>query len=233
MNAPGPGHQHGFSLHRLEAFSDAVFAFAVTLLVVSLEVPHSAQELFHAMQGFLAFGVCFVFLVMVWLDHHSFFRDYALTDHTTLVLNMALLFVVLLYVYPMKFLFTGLVNALVLKRPMVGIESIQEVKTLMVVYGLGFFAVNAVMGLMHLHALRLRAMLRLDAVQEVRLRGRIRGFALATSVALLSILIAGFTRDSGSVAGWTYFLLAPAYTFNGIWSGRQERLAAAKADPAP
>lgn len=221
------GHRHGFSLHRLEAFSDAVFAFAVTLLVVSLEVPHSAQELFHAMRGFLAFGICFGFLVMVWWDHHSFFRDYPLTDGRTLVLNMVLLFVVLLYVYPMKFLFTTLVDGMIFGRPVEGIQSIGEVKTLMVVYGLGFLAVNGVLALMHLHAWRRRAGLRLAPFQQARLRGRIRAHAGTCAVAGLSILIARFTSDRGSLAGWTYFLLAPLHTFNGMWTGRQERLAAA------
>jgi hypothetical protein len=49
-------------------FSDAVFAFAVTLLVVSLEVPKSFHELMAAMRGFTAFGVCFALLADVWVQ---------------------------------------------------------------------------------------------------------------------------------------------------------------------
>ena len=41
--------------HRIEAFSDAVFAFAVSLLVISLEVPKSSTELLQSMKGFFPF----------------------------------------------------------------------------------------------------------------------------------------------------------------------------------
>jgi len=220
-----PGRRHGFALHRVEGFSDAVFAFAVTLLVVSLEVPKSAQELFHTLWGFLAFGICFAFLVMVWFDHHTFFKRYPLTDTTTLVLNMTLLFVVLLYVYPMKFLFTLLVNGLFLGRPVEAVKSVAEIKTLMVVYGLGFLTVNGVLLLMHIHVWRQRVPLRLSEMDRSELTGSLGRYLINVGVALISILIARYTSDTGQGAGWTYMLLAPLQTANGFLTRRRCRRA--------
>src|SRR6476646_6662702 len=95
-----------YEITRLEAFSDAVFAFALTLLVVSLEVPHTYAELMHLIRGFLPFACCFALLVWIWYAHSAFFSRYALHDRVTTVLNAVLLFVVLFYVYRLKYLFT-------------------------------------------------------------------------------------------------------------------------------
>src|SRR5271155_944063 len=96
----------GGDITRLEGFTDAVFAFAVTLLVVSLEVPRTFTELIAVMKGFVAFAICFAVLVHVWYCHYKFSRRYGLQTVYTIVLNSALIFVVLFYVYPLKFLFT-------------------------------------------------------------------------------------------------------------------------------
>src|SRR3954468_17033604 len=85
----------GGEITRLEGFSDAVIAFAVTLLVVSLEVPKTFDELLGTMSGFLAFGISFALLVLIWHAQYTWFRRYALDDVMTVVLNMTLLFVVL------------------------------------------------------------------------------------------------------------------------------------------
>ena len=110
----------GGEITRLEAFTDAVFAFAVTLLVVSLEVPHTFADLMATMKGFVAFAICFAILVQVWYFHYKFSRRYGLQTLYTVVLNAALIFVVLFYVYPLKFLFTlavgGLSGGLTLPR---------------------------------------------------------------------------------------------------------------------
>ena len=94
----------GQQMNRIEAVSDVVFGFAFTLLVVSLEVPHTYADLINAMRGFPAFALTFAALMALWVRHYYFFRYYGLDDLVTIVLNTPLLFLVLFYVYPLKFL---------------------------------------------------------------------------------------------------------------------------------
>ena len=94
-----------------------MFAFAVTLLVVSLEVPHTFDELWLAMRQFFAFAICFALLFQVWWRHFNFFRRYGLEDAPTIALTGILLFVVLFYVYPLKFVFTLVIDQVMGSAP--------------------------------------------------------------------------------------------------------------------
>jgi uncharacterized membrane protein len=91
-----PARRH--EITRVEAFSDAVFAFALTLLVVSLEVPDSYDKLIELMAGFVPFACSFALLTWLWYEHNVFFRRYGLQDPYTVALNAILLFVVLFYI---------------------------------------------------------------------------------------------------------------------------------------
>src|SRR5919112_4637900 len=124
----------GQDVSRIEGFSDAVFAFAVTLLVVSLEVPKTFDELLATMRGFFAFAICFALLLSVWYDHYKFFRRYGLKDTPTRWLNSTLLFLMLLYVYPLKFLFTMLIDEWLGFGSSEMIEA-SQIPLLLVIYG--------------------------------------------------------------------------------------------------
>src|SRR5688500_16536123 len=75
----GIGEKGGFrwrshEVSRIEGLSDAVFGFAITLLVVSLDVPRDFSELANRMRGFLAFAISFAMLVWIWFEQHKYFR---------------------------------------------------------------------------------------------------------------------------------------------------------------
>ena len=78
-------HQQEFrnrahEVSRLEAFSDVIFGFAISLLVVSLEAPKTYEELMEMMRGMLPFALCFFIFIDMWFEHHHFYRRYALSD---------------------------------------------------------------------------------------------------------------------------------------------------------
>ena len=96
----------GNEVSRVEGFTDAVFAFAVTLLVVALEVPHTFEGLMDVVRGFPAFVICFTLLMTFWNAHYSYHRRYGLEGAFSRVMTMAIIVLVLFFVYPLKFLFT-------------------------------------------------------------------------------------------------------------------------------
>jgi uncharacterized membrane protein len=204
----------GEDVSRIEGFSDAVFAFAVTLLVVSLEVPKTFDELLATMRGFFAFAICFALLLAVWYDHYKFFRRYGLMDTPTRWLNSALLFLMLLYVYPLKFLFTMAIDEWLGFGNSEMIET-SQVPLLMVIYGAGFIAIQLVFFLMYLRAYSLRAALELDSQELSVTREEMQGFFLNVLVGLVSVAIAAL-GGVGAItwAGSVYLLVFPLQVIN-------------------
>jgi uncharacterized membrane protein len=205
----------GGEISRLEGLSDAVFAFAVTLLVVSLEVPETFDELLQVLRGFFAFAVCFAILFWVWYDHYRFFRRYGLADGITTILTGVLLFIVLFYVYPMKFLFTTLFDQMLGDALANAIER-RQVPQLMLVYGAGFIAVQLVFILLYLHAYRLADSLELDGYERLTTRSELQGLGLNMLIGLASIAIVTVGGpDAAFWSGMAYMLIMPAQTVNG------------------
>jgi uncharacterized membrane protein len=223
----------GEEVSRIEGFSDAVFAFAVTLLVVSLEVPRTFDELISTMRGFFAFAICFSLLLAVWFEHYKFFRRYGTSDSYTMRLSAVLLFIVLFYVYPLKFLFVLVVDQLLGYSTTAGssasavVEEIEpgQVPLLMVIFGAGFVAVQLVFALLYLRAYLLRDALELNVYERSKTREEIQNFLLATGVGLISIAIATLGGEAAvSWAGYAYLLLFPVLKINGyLMDSRRKR----------
>jgi uncharacterized membrane protein len=216
----------------MEGFADAVFAFALTLLVVSLEVPNTFDELLATMRGFFAFALSGWLLYSVWFDHYIFFRRYGLQDTLTMHLSSVLLFVVLFYVYPLKFLFTALMDELLGFSTQVGSSTgaiVEEIKPgqwplLVVLFSVGFVVVQLVYFLLYWRAYALRGMLELNAYEASITRQEIQGYLLLAGVGLTSIAIALLGGvEASSWAGWVYLLIWPLMRINGYIMARHRR----------
>lgn len=90
---------------RVLAFSDAVFAIIVTLLVLDLQPPHTrpgglVTALLHEWPSYVAFTISFVYIGVLWLNHHALFRLIGRVDAQLNWLNLWLLFGAVLIPFP-------------------------------------------------------------------------------------------------------------------------------------
>jgi uncharacterized membrane protein len=229
-------HEAGFrwrggEIARIEGLSDAVFGFAVTLLVVSLEVPKTFNELATLMRGFVPFAICFCLLMQVWNEQYRYFRRYNLQDGSSTILNAALLFVVLFYVYPLKFLFGYLVNGWMGGSTQVHlaggvVENVIEphqMPQLMAIFSGGYLAVSLIFVLLFGHALRRREVLELNTLEVLATKISIGAAILQGSVAALSLLLVAL--GAAGMSGLIYpILLCPGFTIYYTLMGRKRRL---------
>ena len=218
-----PARRH--EITRVEAFSDAVFAFALTLLVVSLEVPDSYDKLIELMAGFVPFACSFALLTWLWYEHNVFFRRYGLQDAWTTTLNAVLLFVVLFYVYPLKFLFTAAFSFFIpVLRPGQVTVTPPELARIFAIYGAGFVLLFAMFALLYLQAWRRRRELDLTPLEMFDTRAALGAHLVSASVGVIATGIALFApMPLPLFSGFTYFLMGPAHWVFGLSSSRRRK----------
>jgi uncharacterized membrane protein len=217
---------------RLEEFSDAVFGFALTLLVITANVPRSYPELIMLLQGIPSFACCFALLVWIWSEHDRFFERYGVQDGRTTLINSALLFVVLLYIYPLKFMFDsfmmqfGLVASPDLKR-----MTLEELARASAIYGFGFFVLMSLFALLYHNAWRQRDVLELDRIDAFDTRSHAGHHLVSAGVGLFAMAFALLgPRRLAFLSPASFGLMGPAHALYGRARQRQrDRLAADRA----
>jgi uncharacterized membrane protein len=189
---------------RLEAFSDGVFAIAITLLVlVFLEHGYTAEdlghELLHEWTSYLAYVLTFVTIGIVWVNHHTLIGHFARVDRTFLYLNVFFLIPVVFLPFPTQLLARYL-------RTDGGEAAALVYGFTMVVMALCFNA------LWH-YGSRGRRLLR-DDVEEREVSGISRSYAggpFMYGVATLTALV------SPELSAALYGLIAAVYISTSIW----------------
>ena len=204
----------GGNVSRLESIVDAVFAIAVTLLIVSRDIPSDFDEFMNVMLSFVGFIFTFTFLFMIWYAHYLFHRRFGLEDFKTIILNLVLIFFVLFYIYPLKFLsevlfgmwfgtydkFTGPI----------------DMQSLMIIYGIGMFMIWLIFGFLYRHAYRFRNDLELNSMEKQITIESMQVYFLMSIFGLISTIIA--LANYPVLSGFFYFGIGPGIflllTFN-------------------
>ena len=216
----------GEEMSRIDGFSDVVFGFALTLIIASLEVPKTFDELREVLLGFVPFAICFVFLMTVWLSHFRFFRRFGLHDIGTILINAALLFTVLFYVYPLKFLFTLFASQFYAAHPgRDPISNVLQLRELTVTYALGFAAIYLCLTLLNWNAWRQRGALHLNDLERLILKGELVDLFATMCLGFIVAVVAVLLPPQWSMAACYLFLLIGIWkTATGTYFGRRTRL---------
>jgi uncharacterized membrane protein len=219
---------------RIENFSDAVFALAITLLLISTSPPRTFADIEKFTLELIPFGLCITLIMLVWYQHFIFFFRYGFRSTQIIFWNTALLFIILFYVYPLKFL-TRMLCLPIFYFVSGNREFIDEVTTmipatevdeLMTIYGLGAAGLFLVLARMFHIALRRSDALELNEVERFDTRMSMTSNLLLASVPLLSALLAlllGSHWWTGMVSGFTYFLYTPLMFWYGTRSDKKRK----------
>ncbi len=198
----------GAETTRLETFVDAAFAFALTLLVISFDaVPTSYAELTIALRSIPAFLFGFAILMMFWIAHRNWSKRYGLDTTFSVLVSLALIFVIMVYVYPLRSMATAAVSAMTngwLPTNFV-ISSEAQALGLFRIYGVGFMLCNACIVALNWHALQMRDPLRLSPAEVFLTRTEIVAWCIVGAFGLASFLLTFVVSGRGiALCGWVY-----------------------------
>ena len=212
-------------ISRLEEFSDAVFGFALTLLALSSGVPASYGELIALLNGVPAFACAFALVVWIWYEHDAFFDRFPLEDGPTLLINSALLFVLLVYVYPLKFMFEMFMAQVfgLSSRPLT-LMSLNQLANASILYGLGFFLMMSLFALLYVHASRRPQVLDLTALDVFDARSLAGHHLVSAGVGLFAMLFAIFAPVTlAFLSPSSFALMGPAHWLFGVRRDRARK----------
>ncbi len=204
----------GENMTRIETFVDAAFAFAFTMLVISIdEIPQSPPELFALSRDIPAFLLSATLIGSVWLAHATWSRTFGLQDGVTIYLSLGLVMLVLIFVYPIKLMVQATV--IYLSGGVLGTELFDNpgwqdnsVADLFLYFSIGLACLAILILAHYFNALRFRKPLRLNLTEIHFCHHKIAGWFMVVLVAVISCFIAAIANSQNIAwAGYVYFSL--------------------------
>ena len=220
----------GMEMTRLETFTDAAFAFAITMLVIAAQqIPDDIKSLLAAFRNVPTFAFSIAVLGIFWWGHWEWSRRYGIEDGVSIIISWALIVTILIYIYPLKAIFGAMWFLLSdgrVGQALVIRSTESEARSLFAAYALGFTAVSGEIVLLNFRAWQLRDALQLNARERLMTHSEMTGWSIPISVGIVSLLLSQ-TLPIGEIAwcGWIYFSLPVPLLLHHILRKKQlERL---------
>ena len=188
----------GAGMTRIETFVDAAFAFAFTLLVISIDtIPTSTHELLNLSRDIPAFIASASTIGVIWYAHSRWSRVFGLEDPITTMLSIILVIFVLIFVYPIKLMFRitfayfsdGYLNY--------GLDSFEQldISILIIYFSLGFLFLSIIYILLYINTLKFSVQLRLSDFEKVYCQRVVTRWLAVCATAAVSCLMAAYLLD--------------------------------------
>ena len=177
---------------RLESFTDVIFGFAIFTMAMNLKVPEKASDLIEQRFEFFFFFCNFVFIALLWWQHHRIFANFFTPTILAVVLHFAFLGCTAVLSYPLQLYMQNHQSLVVIQTYLLGFAVVYFLQTSLAL--LGF--------------MRLRA----NLTQERKLRGKVFT-AISASLGLVALLSFAMTLWIGP-AGAVCMCLTPIFIFS-------------------
>ena len=179
----------GHMMTRLETFTDAAFAFAITMLVISVgKIPGNLNELIYALKSTPAFLIAFIMIMLFWSNHREWSRNYGLDSFLSRFITFILIFIILIYIYPLRLLASSIMSFFsngFFPSEFI-ISEISDIPILFIIYGIGFMIISTLFSILFYLGLK----------------------AVCATTGLIAIIIAASTSVYiGILSGWIYSTL--------------------------
>jgi uncharacterized membrane protein len=201
------GLERGDKVTRLEAFVDASFAFAVTLLVISGDqIPTSISMLVDALKQVPSYAASFALIMQFWLNHADWSRRFGIEEIYSDRLSLILVVVLLIFVYPLKMVFASLFSLLSANYlpTRYAIDGWLQVPVLFQTFAIGFGAMGLIMCLLFARAVKLGPSLNFSEAEIAYAKYKRLMWGTVVLFSILSLILAA---------------IIPARPESGLWVG--------------
>lgn len=199
----------GLETTRLDTLIDAAFAFVLSFLVISQgELPTNFNELLEGIKLIPALTASFLVLMIFWLEHRRWSRRYGIESKVSVFLSVSLVFVLLIYILPLRLLFQGMFHSITggYFPQNFTLDTDFGARGFFAFYSAGFLVMSLIIAGMYKQALQRKDKLLLNISEYQVTKGIFTRWLIAAMFAILSLILSyTLPLQYLPLAGFIYF----------------------------